>query len=244
LAIQIGDTCKRGHEIVGDNVQHYINKGSEHVRCKQCNSSPVAKKQPGDSCKNGHIIIGENMLVRKTKTGHSYSCRECAVEATRRYRNSDKFLNNPKFVKNREHAENVRAEMRSGRTGGKAGVPLSEQLKRSLAIDKKIMQDPTNPNIPVAIANVDMDKRSRDSLSALYAASDFAAGLCAGKPERWIDYPEGDEPSMHTAYLMCNGCPLLVQCARFANAYGPEIGVWGGEVWSKGKVKKRDSRNY
>jgi hypothetical protein len=29
---------------------------------------------------------------------------------------------------------------------------------------------------------------------------------------------------------------MLVECARFANAYQPTVGIWGGEVWKDGKI--------
>jgi hypothetical protein len=37
---------------------------------------------------------------------------------------------------------------------------------------------------------------------------------------------------------LCEGCPLLVECGRFAAAYRPPLGVWAGEVWVDGKIRK------
>jgi len=36
---------------------------------------------------------------------------------------------------------------------------------------------------------------------------------------------------------------MLVECARFANAYRPPVGVWGGQVWRNGKVVEDDNSN-
>lgn len=59
---------------------------------------------------------------------------------------------------------------------------------------------------------------------------------CKDKSDVFIDYHEDYEPTPQKAYELCKGCPMLVECARFANAYRPPVGVWGGQVWRNGKV--------
>lgn len=237
MAIKIGDTCKRGHVIDGDNVQEYLNRGKPHVRCKTCNRTPVKKKQIGDTCKRGHIIAGDNLLVRNMRGQESFTCRECSLEASRRYRKSEKFMNNPKYVKSRERAERIRMEIAAG-VRGRAGLQLPVIMKRVEEIDKRILQNPHHPNLLPAIVNVDLDRRGRDALIALSSGLDNNEPLCAGREKEYVDYEF--EPTINEAYNMCAGCPLLVQCSRFANASGPDHGVWGGEVWKQGKVKKHD----
>lgn len=239
MAIQLGDLCKKGHPIIGDNVQEYLNRGNPHIRCKTCNRTPVAKKNIGDSCKRGHVIAGDNLLVRKMRGAESYTCRECSLEASRRYRQSEKFLNNPKYVKSRERAERIRLEFSNG-LRGRAGVKWSAILKRAEDIDKRILDNPYHPNIIPSLATLDLDKRGKDSLYSLFVALDESKPLCRDDFASYVDYEEADEPSVYEAYEMCAGCPLIVECGRFANASGPEHGVWGGEVWKQGRVKRND----
>lgn len=233
MAIEIGDTCKNGHLIDGENVQHYLNRGKPHVRCKKCNKTPVEKKKIGDQCAHGHTLEGANLLVRKNRGVESYACRTCSLEASRRYRRSDKYMSNTKYVKNKETAEKIQRQVDAG-LYGKAGVPYSDMVKREDAIDKKIEKDPRANNIITSLVNVDMNKRSRDSMQAMVASPNWGEGLCSNNPEPYIDYDV--EPTQEDAYWLCNGCPLLVECARFANANGPERGVWGGQIWRNGRL--------
>jgi hypothetical protein len=239
MAIQVGDTCKNGHVIEGDNIQNYLNRGNPHIRCKTCNRTPVPKKNIGDLCKKGHVIEGDNVIVRKMRGSYSYTCRECSLNASRRYRKSDKFLNNPKYVKNRQHAEKVRLEISQG-LRGRAGVSWATIMKRAEDIDKRILQNPHHPNIIPNLATLDLDKRGKDALNTLMLKMDNNEPFCYDNPAVYVDYEEANEPSMYEAYKMCVGCPLLVECARFASASGPEQGVWGGEVWKQGRAKKND----
>jgi hypothetical protein len=233
MAIKIGDTCKNGHVIDGDNVQNYLNRGNPHVRCKTCNKTPVEKKKIGDDCAHGHKLEGDNLLVRKSRGVESYACRICSLEASRRYRRSDKYLTNTKYVKNKETAQKVQRQVDAG-LYGKVGVPYADIVKREDAIDRRIEKDPRSNSIITALVNVDMNKRSRDSMQAMVSSPNWSKGLCANKPEKYFDYDE--EPTREEAYLLCNGCPLLVECARFANANGPERGVWGGQIWKNGRL--------
>ena len=121
---------------------------------------------------------------------------------------------------------------------GRAGVPFATMMRKAEEIDKRILKDPRNENIPVALVQIDLDKRGRDALNALMGKFPDAVAKCNNNPGPYMDYVE--EPTMIEAYEMCKGCPLLVECGRFANANGPEQGVWGGEVWKSGRVKKYD----
>jgi hypothetical protein len=233
MAIKIGDTCKNGHIIEGENVQHYLNRGNPHVRCKACNKTPVVKKQIGDKCAHGHILEGANLLIRKTRGVESYACRICSLEASRRYRRSDKYMSNTKYVKNKESAEKIQRQVDAG-LYGKAGVSYADMVKREDAIDKKIEKDSRANNLIPAMVNVDMNKRSRDSMQAMVSSPNWGDGLCSNSPEEYVDYDV--EPTQKDAYWLCNGCPLLVECARFANANGPERGVWGGQIWRNGRI--------
>jgi hypothetical protein len=60
---------------------------------------------------------------------------------------------------------------------------------------------------------------------------------CLNREDLYIDYEEENTPTAEQAYLMCEGCPVLVECARMANAYKPPLGVWGGSVWINGEIQ-------
>lgn len=84
-----------------------------------------------------------------------------------------------------------------------------------------------------------LNKRAQRAWEPLEKAFDRTRSLCHKKPEAYIDYDEEHPPTPAEAYMLCEGCPMLVECGRFANAYKPVIGVWGGEVWENGKVVKK-----
>lgn len=84
-----------------------------------------------------------------------------------------------------------------------------------------------------------LNKRSQRAWEPLEKAFDRTRSLCHENPGPYIDYDEGRPPTRDEAYMLCEGCPMLVECARFASAYKPIIGVWGGEVWENGKVVKK-----
>lgn len=81
-----------------------------------------------------------------------------------------------------------------------------------------------------------LTKRQQLAMSPLEDALDNVEPNCKDKSAQWIDYHEDFEPTPKAAYEMCKGCPMMVQCARFASAYKPPVGVWGGQVWRDGKV--------
>ena len=88
-----------------------------------------------------------------------------------------------------------------------------------------------------------LTKRQQLASTPLERKLDSDKPNCEGRSAEFIDYDEADEPLSEVAYRMCDGCPMLVECARFANAYRPPVGVWGGQVWRNGKVVKNDREN-
>jgi hypothetical protein len=87
-----------------------------------------------------------------------------------------------------------------------------------------------------ALNYLKLNKRAERMSDVLQKAMTQNKAKCAAKPELWIDYEDGEEPTKNQAYVMCHDCPVLVECARFASAYRPAVGVWGGEVYSEGKL--------
>lgn len=83
-----------------------------------------------------------------------------------------------------------------------------------------------------------LTKRQQLASIPLERKLDSSKPNCEGRSAEFIDYDDDDEPMSDVAYKMCDGCPMLVECARFANAYRPPVGVWGGQVWRNGKVVK------
>lgn len=50
---------------------------------------------------------------------------------------------------------------------------------------------------------------------------------CQAMPDYW-QTPE--KATMHKAAQMCNSCPALVACKRYAQTAGEPSGVWGGTL--------------
>lgn len=80
-----------------------------------------------------------------------------------------------------------------------------------------------------------LTRRAQRALIPLEAKYDEERSTCYANPGPWIDYDEDNPPTRREAYDMCNDCPMLVECGRFAAALKPYIGVWAGEVWQDGK---------
>jgi len=85
-----------------------------------------------------------------------------------------------------------------------------------------------------------LTKRQQLAMSPLEDALDSFQPNCKDRSAEFVDYSEDFEPSPAVAYEMCRGCPMMVQCGRFASAYRPPVGVWAGQVWRNGKVVEND----
>ena len=223
MAIEIGDTCKKGHDISGDNVQYYTNQGVQRVRCSTCNQPPrnmIPKRKPGDICKNGHIMLGDNLGSRTNpamKDRVSYFCRECGRAALRK--SQDRKYN-------RSEAERDKRDRLQSKSALQAARRASERADQLIEAGKE----------ENALNYLQLNKRAERASDTLQKAMVVSKAKCADNPGKWIDYDNEETPTKREAYLMCVGCPLLVECARFASAYKPAIGVWGGEVYYEGKL--------
>lgn len=80
-----------------------------------------------------------------------------------------------------------------------------------------------------------LTKRAQKAMIPLEEKYDEGRSICYAIPHEYVDYDEDNPPSKQEAYYMCKGCPMLVECGRFAAASKPYIGVWGGEVYHEGK---------
>jgi hypothetical protein len=81
-----------------------------------------------------------------------------------------------------------------------------------------------------------LNARANRANNALWKAYKSNTPKCDGREADFIDYDEDNIPTPDDAYMMCEGCPVLVECARMANAYKPPVGVWGGNVWKDGEI--------
>jgi hypothetical protein len=219
VAIEVGDTCKNGHEISGDNIQYYVNQSKQRVRCSKCNQPPRhvnPAKKPGDLCKSGHKIVGENVGEKKTATGISYFCKECRRNSVRPIQKKNVWSSKEQDQVDRNKAK---AQIQSARRAAERADDLITSGKEENALNY-----------------LKLTRRAERASDALQKAMIVRKAKCADNPGPWIDYDEENPPSKNRAYLMCVGCPVLVECARFASAYRPPIGVWGGEVYEQGKI--------
>lgn len=225
--LEIGNYCSKGHKIEGDNVSSHEKNGRTYVSCMMCRkqsaSSAAKRLNIGDSCVHGHVLVEGNVDHVKNNRGNSViRCRECRLNRTRKYteriRQSDEYQD--MLARRREkHAEKM------------ARLDRSHQADRQLVLEVK-----QSSGSYTALNYLKLGKRAQRAWEPLAEAFDNATGLCKGNPRPYIDYEDDDFPSPNRAYNLCKGCPLLVECARFAAAYKPVIGVWGGEVWLDGRV--------
>ena len=86
-----------------------------------------------------------------------------------------------------------------------------------------------------ALNYLNLTKRAQRANEKLQQTLDNSSPNCHDNPGPYMDYPENRPPSAERAYELCKGCPVLADCARFASAYRPPMGVWGGEVYVDGK---------
>ena len=178
------------------------------------------KVEVGDFCDKGHKIEGDNVYYQKRASLDSYTirCRIChkAKDAERnaRYHRTEAGM-----------AANRRAALRR------------KERTRSERYDKILSTELDGTQGKYTGLNyLKLNKRSQRAWEPLEAKFDRTKSKCYQNPGPYIDYDEDDVPFASTAYKLCEGCPMLVECARFAAAYKPVIGVWGGEVYIDGKV--------
>jgi hypothetical protein len=215
MALQIGDICKKGHNLIGDNVQQYMNRGRPHIRCATCNQPPRNEpKKRGDNCKHGHVIDGINYGERLVFGKMQAFCRKCQRAAVRR---SQAKRSEPKNV-NRKERSDLQARQRA-----------AEKADR-------LIEDGKDEN---ALKYLLLTKRAERAIEPLQKELANKKPNCDENPGPYIDYAEEDTPSIVQAYLLCKGCPVLLECARFATAYKPPVGVWGGEVYIDGKTRDK-----
>jgi hypothetical protein len=220
MAIEIGDTCKKGHEISGDNVQYYTNQKVQRVRCSICNQPPrnmLVKKKPGDICRNGHTMLGDNLGTKTSGDKVTYHCRECGRIQLRQ--SQDRKYNRSQAERDKRDRLQSKSALQAARRASDRADQLIESGKEDNALNY-----------------LQLNKRSERASDSMQNAMGGSKAKCAGKPAAWMDYEDEDTPTKRQAYFMCEGCPLLVQCARFASAYKPAVGVWGGEVYYEGKL--------
>lgn len=228
---QVGDFCNKGHKIEGENAQFYLNHGVQRVRCKECNSRPPAKKiNIGDECHKGHIIAGANLARVKRDGKEFFRCRECMNQKYRDRRERAKQNGDIDII--REYDARRRREWREKNRP-------SEEAKEITRIDK-LLSSEVKKGVATfnSLKYLKLGKRAAQASDALEKAFDRDRAKCYSNPGPYIDYEEGQEPRSIDAYRLCEGCPLMVECGRFAAAYRPPIGVWAGEVWVDGKVRK------
>lgn len=205
-----GRFCDAGHEVVGGNAKVYNDDGVKRVACRQCSFTGVRvnKLSVGDICRNGHPVVGDN-AEEYTEGGSVYvRCGECFA-----YRNTLK--NNPGLTR-----EQFSALRKEGKVNGHGKIKSESKTSVSYA----------------TLNYLKLSKRAKRAWEPLEKAFDQTRGLCYNNSEDFIDYEDEFTPTPVEAYKMCEGCPILVECGRFANAYKPIIGVWAGQVWVNGKV--------
>lgn len=68
-------------------------------------------------------------------------------------------------------------------------------------------------------------------------AVDWDLALCRAGDSGLVELFFSDEPAdIEQAKAICAGCPVRAPCLAAAETRGEPCGVWGGELFSKGKV--------
>lgn len=232
--VKVGDFCKKGHKIEDSNAQFYMNHGVERVRCRLCNEKANNTLKIGDTCKWGHVVAGDNLMRIKKDGFEFFRCRKCnsRSNSTRLQR---AIANGT--VDEYRRKENERARQR--RLKRQLNSEHNGELKEIKDIDRLLSKEVKAGSATFnSLKYLKLGKRAGQASQALEAAFDNARAKCYANPGPYIDYEDGQEPRPIDAYRLCEGCPLLVECGRFAAAYHPPVGVWGGEVYVGGKVVK------
>jgi hypothetical protein len=88
-----------------------------------------------------------------------------------------------------------------------------------------------------------LDDEETEAFENLNKAIDQFGALCKDiVPSPWMDYdmtpvPESEgpapypKPSRFDAGRMCAGCPVMLECDRFASVSRPVHGIWAGKMW-------------
>ena len=223
--LKVGDFCRKGHKIEGENVQTYLNHGIQRIRCAQCNRvKPNGRIKLGDICIYGHKIEGSNAHWIKSQNGGDdvLRCKTCTNARKARYLEANKD--------NKEFQERARESRRNSKA-------RRMQKNREERYEKILEVEVTRSSGGYTGLNyLRMTKAAERVWEPLHNMFDKARSFCYQNPTNYIDYEEEDTPSKNHAFQLCNGCPMLVECGRFANVYKPVVGVWAGEVWKDGKV--------
>jgi hypothetical protein len=184
------------------------------------------KIKVGDFCDKGHKIDGDNVHYQKRAKLESFSIR-CKIchKAKDAERNARYHRTEAGMEANRRAYLKMRDKSRAERYDQILSTELSGTQGKYTGLNY-----------------LKLNKRSQRAWEPLEAKFDQTVSKCYKIPEQYIDYDEDNPPTKQEAYEMCAGCPMLVECARFAAAYKPVIGVWGGERYEAGVVIKTSYR--
>lgn len=126
--------------------------------------------------------------------------------------------------------DNVRFES-AGRNGRRR-----RRCRECLRIKARNRASSALPVVDIPVPYRPNDLTLTRAIEDFEQAQEDVDGFCKGKPEKWMDYEDEDEPSKEEAAQMCDGCPLQKACANFAIAARMPHGVWGGIRIRDGKV--------
>jgi len=180
----------------------------------------------GDFCAKGHKIEGDNaQFYSNGSKDRCVRCRACQNAKDReRYK---KNMSDPEYRRRRNERQTI----------------LRQEKTRYERYEKILTAELAGTTGRYTGLNyLNLNKRAQRAWEPLEEAFDKSQSKCYENPSPYIDYHEDFAPSKHDAYKLCQGCPMLVECARFAAAYKPVVGVWGGEVYENGSVVKTSYR--
>ena len=219
-------TCINNHLWTPENTG--IREGTQGRYCKQCRKDQNLSRRIGagdhnkgkkltvkSHCKYSHEYTPEN--TRITKNGRE--CKECARTRSRvnqaRRRAGLTVLKLSAIMEE----QGISAVYEYARIEGLERPDVEDLVKKDSLAYLKLSLEASKASDEI---NFQVDRTWENSKRL---------PLCYGKEGQWSDYPKTQAPTQVTAALMCAGCDIFEQCAKFAELTRPTVGVWAGDVW-------------
>lgn len=219
-------TCTNNHPWTPENTG--LRPGNNGRYCRHCkrDQNRARRTGPGDHnkgkkltvkshCKYGHEYTLDNTIT--TKSGRE--CRECARTRSRvnqaRRRAGLTALKMSAIMEE----QGVSAVYEYARIKGLERPDVEDLVKKDSLAYLKLSLEASKASDEI---NFQVDRTWENSKRL---------PLCYGKEAQWSDYPKTQAPTIVAAALMCAGCDIFEQCARFAELTKPTVGVWAGDVW-------------
>lgn len=213
----LGDNCRNGHSLSGDNAVWRMNRGVQRLRCRQCrrdNDARLRKEHP----ERYEAYTAARTQRRRMERYEREEARASAPVA-------------PGHVRNGGVGSKMLSRRASYFDSLKRQVEEPEELAKS---DDDKPTAPWNLLRPKPFAR-DAWEEFQEGLAEL--RRDKKAPNCDSRPADFMDYAERGEkpeegqkpfPDRNTAAALCESCPVFELCKTFSRIEQPVWGVHAG----------------